>query len=190
MTSPDPELDSRRTSPARSRLARAWAAYPAHPPLSHVTIGAYTTAALLGVVGAAGVSEPSLAKGWWLSLLVGLLASLPTAASGLVDFVSLARDHPARPTVIIHLSLALLTYPSFIAAILLGHTGYVHGSITAGPLVLTLVGFATLTATGFVGGRLVFRRGLRVRRSAIPDDDPTQQWSGRTQLDARSRWTR
>lgn len=150
----------------RSPLARVWAAYPLHPPLTDLTVGAYTTASLLALAGASGLSEPSLAKGWWLALLVGLLASIPTGASGLAEFLTLGRDDPARPAVIRHLLAALLTYPLFIAAILLGHAGYRHGTIPAAPLALTLAGFTVLSAAGFLGGRLVFSRGMRVKRSA------------------------
>ena len=166
MTGLDRYTQVTQKSTAPSSLARAWAAYPVHPPLTHFAIGAYATASLLAVVGAAGVSESNMAKGWWLSLLVGLIGSIPTAASGLVEFVTLRRDHPARPAVIIHLVLALLTYPWFIAAILLGHAAYVRGSVPAGPLVLTLTGFAMLTLAGIAGGRLVFSHGMRVKRSA------------------------
>jgi uncharacterized membrane protein len=166
MTSLDRDTRVTQKSAAPSSLARAWAAYPMHPPLTHFAIGAYTTASLLAVVGAAGVSESDIAKGWWLSLLVGLFGSIPTAASGLAEFVTLRRDHPARAAVVIHLAFALLTYPWFIAAILLGHTGYVRGSVPPGPLALTLTGFAMLTLAGIAGGRLVFNHGMRVKRPA------------------------
>jgi hypothetical protein len=66
--------------------------------------------------------------------------------------------------VIRHLLLVLPTYPVFTAAILLGHAGYAHGTISAVPLTLTLAGFTLLTAAGFTGGRLVFSNGLRVKR--------------------------
>jgi uncharacterized membrane protein len=166
MTSVDRDTRTTQTSAAPSLLAKVWAAYPVHPPLTHFAIGAYTTASVLAVIGAAGASEPNMAKGWWLSLLVGLIGSIPTAASGLVEFLALRRDHPARPAVIIHLVLALLTYPWFIAAILLGHAGYLRGSVSTGPLALTLTGFAILTAAGVAGGRLVFSYGIRVKRQA------------------------
>ena len=168
MTNLDRDTQATQPSAAPSPLARVWAAYPVHPPLTHFAIGAYTTASALAVIGAAGVSEPSMAKAWWLSLVVGLIGSIPTAASGLVEFFSLRRDHPARRAVVIHLVLALLTFPWFIAAILLGHAGYLRGSIPTGSLALTLTGFVVLTLAGIAGGRLVFGYGIRVKRPAVP----------------------
>ena len=145
-------------------MARVWAAHPLHPPLTDITIGAHTTAALLAVASAMGLSEARTAHGWWLALLVGLLASIPTGASGLIDFLALGPEHPARPAAIRHLLLVLPTYPVFVSAVLLGHAGYVRGTIDTAPLALTLAGFTLLAGAGFAGGRLVFRAGLRVKR--------------------------
>jgi uncharacterized membrane protein len=165
MTALDRERDSGEQVRKPSLLARAWAAYPLHPPLTDLTIGAYTTASLLAIAGAAGISEPDLAKGWWLALLVGLLASIPTGGSGLADFLIHARNHPAQAAAIRHLLFVLPTYPLFVAAILLGHSDYVHGTISAAPLALTLTGLTVLSAAGFAGGRLVFGNGIRVKRT-------------------------
>jgi len=174
MTAVDRKRDSRARVRTQSPFTRAWAAYPLHPPLTDLTIGAYTTASLLAIAGAAGISEPDLAKGWWLALLVGLLASIPTGASGLADFLIVARHHPARTAAIRHLLLVLPTYPLFLAAILLGHSDYVHGTISATGLALTLTGLTILSAAGFAGGRLVFGNGVRVKRTTPRSDDVPQ----------------
>jgi hypothetical protein len=56
------EPDDPRRPP--TALASTWAAYPVHPPLTHVTIGAYTTATILAIAAASGISEPNTTKGW------------------------------------------------------------------------------------------------------------------------------
>lgn len=156
-TNPDARVRPRHV------LARLWAAYPVHPPLTHLTIGAYGTATVLAVTGAFGVAEPDTAKGWWLSLVVGLVASIPTIASGLADFLALGRHHPARTAVVRHMLPALSTFPCFGAATVLGYPSYEDGVIAPGTLTLTLAGFVILTVAGIAGGRLVFTRGLRVK---------------------------
>jgi uncharacterized membrane protein len=147
----------------RLSLTRVWAAYPVHPPLTHLTIGAYSTATILAIIGVCGVAEPDMARGWWLALVVGLAASIPTGASGLADFLALGPQHPARAAVVRHLLPALATFPCFAAAVVLGHQSYRNGDIAPGALVLTITGFVALTAAGVAGGRLVFTRGLRVK---------------------------
>jgi hypothetical protein len=62
MTALDRKSDSGEQVRKPSLLARVWTAYPLHPPLTDLTIGAYTTASLLAIAGAAGISEPDLAK--------------------------------------------------------------------------------------------------------------------------------
>ena len=55
-----------------SYLVRGFPGHPLHPTLTDATIGAYTTATVLGVLAFAGVSEVNLTRAWWLPILVGL----------------------------------------------------------------------------------------------------------------------
>jgi hypothetical protein len=50
----------------------------------------------------------------------------------------------------------------FLLAAIFGHGGYVDGDVTAGSLILTLVGFGVLTLGGWLGGTIVFVYGMRV----------------------------
>ncbi len=155
-----PRTDAVAASP--SKLGRLWRAYPVHPPLTDVAIGAYTTASLLGVLGISGVAEASLANAWWLALLVGAGAAVLSALAGFVDFAAIGRRDPARRVAIAHMLLMLATFPLFVEALRRGHAGYGRGEIATTPLVLTLIGFALLLGGGSLGGKLVYEHGLRV----------------------------
>jgi hypothetical protein len=61
----------------RSYLVKGFPGHPLYRPLTDATIGAYTAATALGVLGALGVSERNLATGWWLALIVGLTVTGP-----------------------------------------------------------------------------------------------------------------
>ncbi len=50
----------------------------------------------------------------------------------------------------------------FLLAAIFGHGGYVESDVTAGPLALTLVGFALLSVGGWLGGTVVYVHGMRV----------------------------
>jgi uncharacterized membrane protein len=75
-------------------LIRGFPGHPVHPPLTGVVIGAYTTSAALGFLGWLGVAEDRLATAWWLALLVGLIVTVPTALTGLADWLGITRGTP------------------------------------------------------------------------------------------------
>jgi uncharacterized membrane protein len=52
----------------------------------------------------------------------------------------------------------------FLLAAVFGHSCYAERDITAGPFLLTLVGFVLLTTGGWLGGSIVFRYGMRVAK--------------------------
>src|SRR6185312_7004426 len=68
-------------------LHGSWLGHALHPALVALPIGAWTTSAVLDMVGAR--------KGADTALGLGILASLPTAASGLVDW-SYTEGKPKR----------------------------------------------------------------------------------------------
>src|SRR5215217_1803628 len=86
-----------------SYLVRGTPGHPIHPPFTDATIGAYTAATAFAVLGALGVSEENLAKAFWLALLVGLVATVPTAGTGLVDWLRIERGTPLKRTATSHL---------------------------------------------------------------------------------------
>ena len=145
-----------------SYLIKGTPGHPLHPPLTDVTIGAYTVAAVLGILGALGVSEENFARGWWLALIVGLVASAPTALAGLADWLEIRRGTPLWRTATSHMVANVVATVFFGLAAILGHAEYADGEVASGALVLALVGYAFLTAGGWIGGSIVYVHGMRV----------------------------
>jgi hypothetical protein len=50
------------------RRLKGYPGHPSHPPLTDLSIGAYTTAAALLVLGALGLEEPAMARGALLAI--------------------------------------------------------------------------------------------------------------------------
>ena len=71
----------------------------------------------------------------------------------------------------------------FLIAALIGHSGYKHGAVDAGPYALTLLGFGAMTLGGWLGGAVVFVHGMRVlnlvsepaTRAASPAPKPEKE---------------
>lgn len=134
-------------------------------------IGAYTAATVLAAVGAAGIAEQELAKGWWLALLIGLGFGALAAVTGLVDWLSITRGTPLWRTATTHLIVMVVANLLFGVAAILGHAGYVDGEVGTAPLVLALCGFVALTVGGWIGGSIVFVHGMRVLQ--LPEEPAT-----------------
>ena len=157
--------------------------HPLHPPLTDATIGTYTAATAFGVLGALGVSEHNTATAWWLALVVGLVVTVATALTGFVDWLGITWGSPLWRTATLHLFSMLTATVFFLLAAIFGHGGYVDGEMTAGSLILTLVGFGFLTLGGWLGGTIVFVHGMRVlnlvdepaARAAAPAPTPEKE---------------
>jgi uncharacterized membrane protein len=166
-----------------SYLWRGLPGHPLHPPLTDATIGVYTAATLLGVLSAIGVSDRNTATAWWLTLVIGLVVTVPTALTGLADWLVIEWGTPLWRTATIHLLSMVTATVFFLLAALFGHGGYVDGDVTAGSLILTLIGFGMLTLGGWLGGTVVYVHGMRVlnlvaeptHRAAAPVATPEKE---------------
>jgi uncharacterized membrane protein len=145
-----------------SYLIKGLPGHPLHPPLTDATIGTYTAASAFGVLSALGVSDRNTATAWWLALILGLVVTAPTALTGLIEWLGITWGSPVWRTATLHLFSMLTATVFFLLAAIFGHGGYVDGEVTAGSLILTLVGFGFLTLGGWLGGTVVFVHGMRV----------------------------
>jgi uncharacterized membrane protein len=145
-----------------SYLVRGQPGHPLHPPLTDATIGTYTFATVAALADVLSISDDAATHGWWLALLLGLIVTVPTALTGLVDWLSIARGTPLWRTATSHMVAMLSATVFFLVALLVGKDSFDSGDISAGPLILTLIGFGLLTLGGWLGGTVVFVHGMRV----------------------------
>ncbi len=145
-----------------SYLVKGFPGHPLHPPMTDAAIGAYTAATVLVVLGAAGVAEEELAKGWWITLIVALVFGALAAVTGLVDWLTITRGTALWRTATFHMVVMVVANALFGLAAILGHGDYEAGEIGARSVVLMLLGFGALTLGGWLGGSIVYVHGMRV----------------------------
>lgn len=141
---------------------RGFAGHPSHPPLTDVTIGAYTFAFLAAILSKAGVAEGGFAQGWWLALLVGAISSALTVMTGLLDWLKISSGSPLWRTATTHALVNATASAFFVLAIIFGHDDYVARSVGTGVFILTIIGWALLTVGGTIGGSITYVYGMRV----------------------------
>src|SRR3989442_8508594 len=123
-------------------LWRGFPGHPLHPPLTDAAIGAYTAATALAIADVSGVLDRNGAVGWWLALLIGLLFTVPTALTGLADWLAITWGSPLWWTATLHM-LTMITATAFFAvAAAIGHLSYTAGNVHILPFGRTPVSAA------------------------------------------------
>jgi uncharacterized membrane protein len=143
-------------------LWRGLPGHPIHPPLTDVTIGAYTFALVAATADVLGISTNAATHAWWLALLFGLLSTIVTATTGFVEWLRIPSGTPLWRTATAHMIAMLLASAVFLAAVVAGKGSFDAGNVETGPYVLTIAAFLLLTVGGWLGGSVVFAHGMRV----------------------------
>src|SRR3954452_23973873 len=143
-------------------MIRGFPGKPLHPPLTDAAVGAYTVGAVMLVLGALGLEEEQMAHGALLAISFGLIVTVPTALTGLADWLQLEKGTPARSVATIHLFAMVSATVLFALTWLAQLDGYKHDEVKTLAWILGLVGEGLLTVGGYLGGSLVFIFGTRV----------------------------
>jgi uncharacterized membrane protein len=122
------------------------------------------------VLGALGVEEEQMAHGSLLAISGGLILALPTALTGLLDWLAIEKGTPARTIATVHLITMLSATVLFVLTWIVQLDGYKDDVVKTGGWILGLGAEALLTAGGYIGGTIVFVYGVRVLKR--PDTPP------------------
>jgi uncharacterized membrane protein len=151
---------------------RGFPGHPSHPPLTDVTVGAYTFAAIAAILSKAGVAGHGFAQAWWLALVVGAISSAFTVSTGLLDWLQISSGTPLKRTANLHAVTMATASVFFVLAIVFGHVDYAAKSVGTAAFISTIVGFLLLTVGGTMGGSITYVHGMRVLNLV---DEPTRK---------------
>jgi len=151
-------------------LSGSWLGHPLHPLATDVVIGSWTMAAILDL--RRGDDSVRAAK---TLVGVGVLAAVPTAASGVSDWAD-TRDPRARRMGLVHAA-------SNVVALTLNASSYLarRGGRQTFGVRLTAASALPLTLGGYLGAHMAYARGVGVSRTAF--DEQVLEW---TLIDALS----
>ena len=155
----DPAAHQRSKQP-KTPLAGPYG-HPLHPTLVTIPIGAWTATLIFDVVALLGSDDaPFLTGAQWL-VGIGILGALAAAVFGLMDFMTLTGGTPAHRTGLMHLGLNLTAVALFTISFFL-RLGGDNEEFSFLPFIFSLVGYAIVGASGYLGGKLAYHYGVRV----------------------------
>jgi nitrite reductase/ring-hydroxylating ferredoxin subunit/uncharacterized membrane protein len=138
--------------------------HPLHPLLTDVPVGAWTVTAVLDALELAGKDD--LAAGADASLAIGIGGAVLAATAGWADWSD--ADGEAKSLGLAHAGLNAVALGAYAAALLLRRNGNRETGIALG-----MIGYAFVSAAGYLGGELSFGRGVGVRQTGEPVTPPT-----------------
>ena len=163
MDIPDAQLQAKQPV---SALAGPYG-HPFHPILVTVPIGAWTASLVFDIASHVTARPGFLAQGSLWLIAVGVIGALAAACAGFLDLFGIPAGTPAFRTALVHMTLNLVVTGGYAAGFAWRYGSYHRpGPVAAGPLALSAGCLVLLGVSGFLGGKLAFRYGVRVADEA------------------------
>jgi uncharacterized membrane protein len=138
--------------------------HPLHPAMVAVPIGAWI-ASLVFDIASHLVRDPEfLTRGSRWLIAIGVLGAVAAALIGVLDLLAIPTGTRAFRIGLIHMSINLIVTVAYAINFLIRGSG--TGAVGWGPLVLSAVALAGLGVSGYLGGELAYRYGVRVADEA------------------------
>ena len=155
MTAPAPIPDAAKRP--RNALAGSYG-HPIHPILVTIPIGTWT-ASLIFDIASKATDDDAFAQGSHWLIGIGILGALLAAIFGSIDLSGIPNGTVARRTGLTHMALNLAVTALYVINYFLRGDEETVGTF---PLILSIVALALLGASGYLGGKLSYRYGIRV----------------------------
>jgi uncharacterized membrane protein len=156
-----PTTDVRADKRPASAIAGAYG-HPIHPILVTLPIGAWIASLVFDIAShVVDAGADGYRDGAELLIAIGLIGAVLAAIWGLLDFLRIPRGSPAFRTGTLHLALNLVVVVLF-AISWIARRGEDDGATNVGLIILSVVALALLAASGWLGGKLAYRFGVRV----------------------------
>jgi uncharacterized membrane protein len=145
--------------------------HPFHPILVTVPIGAWVSS-LVFDVGSQFVDRPGfLNEGSEWLIAIGVLGALIAATIGVLDFFAIPTGTSAYRTALVHMILNLSITAAYVVNFFWRHGTYQRAeSVGVGQLVLAAVSLGALGVSGYLGGKLAYRYGVRVADEGVQQE--------------------
>lgn len=159
MTAPTSDPLARAKRP-RTILAGPYG-HPFHPILVTIPIGAWVASLVFDLMAAFGDDPEVFARGAYWLIVIGAVGALLAAGTGLLDLTVIPRGTKAFRTALVHMTLNVAVLVLFVVNLVLrGSQG--NDDASGAGIALSVVALGLLGVSGYLGGHLAYRFGVRV----------------------------
>ncbi len=138
---------------------------PLHVALVHLPIALFPISLLLDIGShVCPASELYFVRGAFVALMAAIVTALLAAVFGLVDYLDIRADHPAKSTATRHLVLNVVALAIFAVSAWLRRDHLDSMTTALAPIWISVAGLAVLSYSGYLGGELVYADGIAVGR--------------------------
>jgi len=137
--------------------------HPLHPLLVAVPIGAWVASIVFDVASYVADDGSTFveASGWLIGL--GVVGALAAAMVGFLDLFAIPSGVRAHRIALVHMTINLVVTALYALGFALRRADDTSpDGVPAGLFVLSLVALALLSVSGYLGGELAYRYGVRV----------------------------
>jgi uncharacterized membrane protein len=135
--------------------------HPLHPALVAVPIGAWAASFVFDVASHLAPRSDFLAPASRWLIALGVLGAVVAAMAGFLDLLAIPGGTRVFRVGLVHMSVNLAVTVAYAVGFLI-RGGAGAGPVGWGPLVLYAVALAGLGVSGYLGGELAYRYGVRV----------------------------
>jgi uncharacterized membrane protein len=135
--------------------------HPFHPILVTVPIGAWVAALVFDLVSLAADEPESWATGAYWLIGIGIVGALVAAMAGFLDLFAIPTSTKVFRIALVHMTINLVVVGLFAVSFLL-RGGDTDEAVDPPVLALSVIALALLGVSGWLGGALSFRYGVRV----------------------------
>ena len=145
--------------------------HPFHPILVTIPIGAWVVAFVFDLISRTSDEPYVYSRGALWLIIIGIIGALAAAIFGFLDLLAIPAKTKAQRIGLVHMALNLVVV-ALQAIGFVGRRGHLHdvAGVPVGFIVLSGVALALLGASGWLGGKLAYRYGVRVVDEATQAD--------------------
>ena len=143
--------------------------HPFHPIVVTIPIGTWTASVIFDILGLFSDDPTPYALAAQILIAIGLIGAVVAAVLGLLDMSQIAPGTPARRTALIHMTANLVAVLVFAVSWLV-RAADGHDEVSVLGLVLSVLGLLIVGFSGWLGGKLAYRYGVRVADETTQDE--------------------